>query len=437
MLPEEVTPSNCLDSLHEDFDVDFPSFDFLPSNSRTQYEQAAEPVDILSKTPADVTPSERLDEEVKNANTMLDDPATGLEDDDTLNGLKVDSSDPLLFIDETELPTADVNLTNSSTMPSQELTDSPHTIDPQSSASSIAQAFPDIDAVAVEASSKVGENPTNTEHTRVLRGRQDHFEHTNALQSHEMQFVGRRRSQSVPPTDLSFHRRLDTGDMLHIGSPLPNRHPASTIQRSHPYENARSKRFNDTRYFLHGQRLTQAPQQILCRPAYMEGVLSSPINSILNVAPLDVNLQESASVESIRQHRGIGVDSGRLRHRSNMPLEQSTVRQVALTEAQYLCERMLYRLATITEATRRDAIMLGQDSNLEVYVSLLTGLFFLKCRYRVRGPQRVANASVNSLDQPLKTLTLHSVHNGVEIPGNGRALRSLGGKVVLGDNDTC
>jgi len=68
----------------------------------------------------------------------------------------------------------------------------------------------------------------------------------------------------------------------------------------------------------------------------------------------------------------------------------------------------------VTEGTRRDAIMMGQDPNFEI----------------TRCPQRVANASVNTLDQPLAILTLPFGHNGVDIPGDGRALRNLGGNDI-------
>jgi hypothetical protein len=60
----------------------------------------------------------------------------------------------------------------------------------------------------------------------------------------------RRRSQSLPPGEVSFHRRMDSGDILTIGQPvaLPikrtgRRAKAPAIANYHPYDNARRNRF--------------------------------------------------------------------------------------------------------------------------------------------------------------------------------------------------
>jgi hypothetical protein len=56
---------------------------------------------------------------------------------------------------------------------------------------------------------------------------------------------GRRRSQSMPPAEISFHRRVESGDVLDIGSPMVQRHHTTNyISRHHPYANARGNHVN-------------------------------------------------------------------------------------------------------------------------------------------------------------------------------------------------
>jgi hypothetical protein len=65
--------------------------------------------------------------------------------------------------------------------------------------------------------------------------------------AHPIPQTGRRRSQSMPPPEFSFHRRLNSGNVLSIGNPVHQRHvTAHAVPRHHPYGNAVA-RFRDPR----------------------------------------------------------------------------------------------------------------------------------------------------------------------------------------------
>jgi hypothetical protein len=358
MLSEYDAPCRRLSSLCEDSDVDFSTFHFLASNTVAPGEQAADSMDVDSRSPAARILREEIDLEAKTDTN----PGRATENaEDTLNGLRPGSSDPLLFTDGTDRP-AKLDVATSPPIQSHASHATPRPIQPRpSSVHAATLAFADIEAIAAETG-----QVSHTRLTDPLPERLDYFNNRDMFQSPDVQFAARRRSQSVPPNDMSFHRQLHTWEKQPIGR--PNHRPAGSIQRVHPYGNAVLKRFSGNLQIPQNQRHLNAPQQT-SRHSYLEAIMYTPGTST-HPATLDMSLPNQTNLESNRQHPDLSMGRGGLRPRPNPAFQPTHSRQVALTEAQYLCERMLYRLALASDGTRRDAVMLGQDPALEMYVSL-------------------------------------------------------------------
>jgi hypothetical protein len=352
MPPEDGSPCRRLSSLCEDSDVDFSAFHFLALDSTALEENVADSIGLDPMSPVAFIPQEGVVAEAKS-NEKPDKPATEAENtDDAVHGLRADSSDPLLFTDGMQHPAT--NAANSPAMRSHERHASPRPLQPRpSTANAACLPFPDIAIKAEDG------NPAYTEATDPLRGRLGHFDPSDIFQSHEMQFAARRRSQSVPPNDMSFHRHLGTGSKLHIGTGRPKNRPTGSIQKPHPYANALSKRHNDSRQILQNQRLANAPQKMFRAHQHADGMLyPPPANATLGPAALEMALQNATAHPDAPP-----------RCRPNAPIQPAPARQVALADAQRLCERTLYRVWLAAEGVRQDAIMMGQDPALEMCVS--------------------------------------------------------------------
>jgi hypothetical protein len=363
MPPEDGAPCRRLSSLC-DADVDFSTFQFLPSNPDVHDEQTVDSVNFYPMSAAGLVPEGGIVAAPK-PDAKLDGPGAARENvEDATSGLRADSSDPLLFTDGLEYHAANADVADSPPLEAHKILASPRYILPRpSSANPAGLAFPEIDATIAE------ERHLARPERSPLRGRPSGLVQGDIFLSHEIQVVGRRRSQSVPPNDMSFHRQLGTGSKLHIGR--PTHRPTGSVQRPHPYDNARLKRFSGGRHASHNQRLATVPTQIPRGYQHLDGALYSPANPTVNPAAFDMGLQQSpTSLEAIRQHPDFAMGNDGLR-RPNIPaLQQAPTRQVPLTDYQHLCERLLYRLGVAAEGTRRDAMMMGQDPALDMCVCL-------------------------------------------------------------------
>lgn len=363
MAPDDGAFCRRLSGLCEDADVDFSTFHFLPSNLAVHEEHTADSVGFDPMSPAALVPQEGLAAGPQPDARQEDSATERGEAEDARGGLKADSSDPLLFTDGMECHATNADLANSPTPESRKPLAGHRLIQPRPSSSNTAGfTFQEIDAITSE------DGHLAYPERKLLRGRMDRLDRGDIFLSHAIQVVGRRRSQSVPPNDMSFHRQLGTGGKLHIGRPA--RRPTGSAQRPHPYDNARLKRFSGGRNASPNQRLMTVPPQIPRGCQHLDGTVYPPASHTVNPAAFGIRLQQNPSVlESTRPHPDFAAGGDRFRPHINVALQQAPARKVPLADFQHLCERLLYRLGAAVEGTRRDAMTMGQDPALDMCVS--------------------------------------------------------------------
>jgi hypothetical protein len=362
MVTEDGSPCRRLSSICDESDVDFSAFHFLASNALDLPANVADsnlidPTAFLQHDGAavEVNPDEKQGESPAGAESV----------DDALNALRADSSDPLLFTDGLNLPAA--TLANSPPAPLHGHHASPRPVRP-SSASSTPAPFPDM---AIETEDVVAAQLSDYAH----------FDPAHPLQAvHDPHAIGRRRSQSVPPNDMSFHRQLVTGNKLHIGTPPGGARPkhratASFHKVPHPYASALLKRQHDGRPVAQpapsrAMTATQQQQQQQMFRAHGSPPYSAP--------PVFDGTQQQAQQQAQQHREGGNVARRRmnagppsqaaLHHQQQQLQHAAAIRRDALATARLLCGRTLARLGPMAEGVRQDAIMMGQDQELETFV---------------------------------------------------------------------
>ena len=172
-------------------------------------------------------------------------PATSDEREALPKGMKVESNDPLLFTtspecypQEDQNPTTPVSITthiegrkSSPLHQKQETEHEPNTLALANSPRLIPQISP-------------RPRPRNQQQCFVPSPFTPVHNRVASLAPAASGPTGRRRSQSMPAPEFSFHRRLESGDLLTIGRPIPSQRYSTAdkvVQRHHPYELSRPR----------------------------------------------------------------------------------------------------------------------------------------------------------------------------------------------------
>ncbi|KAF2670132.1 hypothetical protein BT63DRAFT_424089, partial [Microthyrium microscopicum] len=202
-------------------------------------------------------------------------------------------------------------------------------------------------------------------------------------------FIPRRRSVSMPPeASSSFTRRLNgTGDLRPLGQPRnrPSQNSAPASMRAHPYESARRQRFQTppTQSRTVPRRAPTSPQ---------DG--SRPFADGSGAGYTDAYSVRRSGV------KGRGVPS------NGLPGVMAPKSNVA-RHVHKLMEKILHSAHDL-EVLRREAVVLEVEPELRAQ----------------RGPIRMANFTVSSIDQPLQLIEPVAACN-IQLPQNGLMINKL------------
>jgi hypothetical protein len=184
--------------------------------------------------------------------------------------------------------------------------------------------------------------------------------------------AGRRRSQSMPPAEMSFIRRLDNGDVMGIGQPVPPRPNSGRMPpRHHPYANSRRRQPTEDMYVgghSRGVSANRAIGQHVFRSTHPGGAMTLPNSPV-----------EHLSGNSSFKHVGLGPsyfdgaisgpsanDSDHPMHRQagSVPLEHHRLDPITATYR--FSRHMLFRLDHTINSIRKEVLMFSEDPELEM-----------------------------------------------------------------------
>jgi hypothetical protein len=184
--------------------------------------------------------------------------------------------------------------------------------------------------------------------------------------------AGRRRSQSMPPAEMSFIRRLENGDVMGIGQPVPSRQNTARLPpRHHPYANARKRQATDEIYMgghSRGMSANRGMGQHVFRSTHRGGAMTLPNSPA-----------EHMSGTSSFKYVGSGTsyfdgaipsatttDADHPMHRAAGGLAMEHQRIDPISAIQRFSRDMLVRLDRTINSMRKEVLMFAEDPELEM-----------------------------------------------------------------------